>query len=239
MWKKIGAFFLLLVAGFGLLLCLAGVIGVWVFNTPVTDTVTSTLSAANGYVELAGTTTGLASDQVQTIRQQMDSLQSQVVDASAREKIQREIVPVVVRLRNTFVTLRTAAVTLNRSLESANRIPGVDLPTFTDELQAADQVLDQVNSELTATAAELSNGSVDGSKVAAAYASTSDKLASLQAMLDRWTGQVTRVGQALVAAEAAAPRLIDWTSLVLSVLFLLFGAGQVCLIARAIRLFRM
>lgn len=244
MWRKIGASLLLIVAGLGLLLCLIGGIGVWVANQPLTDTVTAALSAANGYLLLAGNGAATASDQVESVRQQIEALQSTVANlppearAKAASQITERIMPPINILRTTIATLRTAAVSLNKSLESANRIPGVNLPTYTDQLQAADQVLDEVSSELAAAAAQLTEVTVDGSRIAASLAATSAKLATVEGMLDGWTQQSTAAGQALVAAEAAAPPLIDWTSLALSLLFLLFGAGQLCLISTALRQLR-
>lgn len=248
MWKKIGASLLLIVAGLGLLLCLAVAIGVWVANTPITDTLTSTLDAANAYAQLAGSATALASDQVEAVRQQLDSVQSPVatmppearadVAAQVTGQVTGVIMPPINAVRTTIAAVSAAAVALNRSIESANRIPGVNLPTFTDELQAADQRMAEVSSELTATAADLADVSVDGSKIAASFTATSDKLATIQAMLDRSTQQIVQAGQALVAAEAAAPPLIDWTSLVLSLVFLLLGAGQICLMATALEKLR-
>lgn len=239
---------LLIVAGLGLLLCLAGGIGVWVVNTPITDALTSTLGAANGYLELADSGTALASDQVEAVRQQLDGVQSKVantppearadVAAQVTEQITGAIMPPINGVRTTIAVVSVALAALNRSLESANRIPGVNVPTFTDELQVADQRMTEISSELTIAAAELTDVSVDGSKIAASFSATSDKLASTQAILDRSTQQITEAGQALLAAQVAAPPLIDWASLALSLLFLLFGAGQLCLITMAIQQLR-
>jgi hypothetical protein len=248
MLRKIGASLLFVVAGLGLLLCLAGSIGVWVANTPVTDTLTATLSAASGYLQLGGSTAALASDQVEAVRQQLEEVQSTVasmppgaradVASQVGERITSHVMPAITLVHKTIAAVSAAAVALNKSLESANRIPGVNVPTYTDELQTADQTLDEIGSELTAAAAELADVSVDGSKIAASFTATSAKLASIQALLDRWTQQIAQADQALAAAEAAAPPLIDWTSVALSLLFLLFGAGQLCLMATAIRQLR-
>lgn len=248
MWRKIGASLLLIVAGLGLLLCLVGGIGVWVANTPVTDTLTSTLSAASGYLQLGGSTAALASDQVEAVRQQLQEVQSTVasmppearadVASQAAEKVTSQVMPAVKLVRKTIAAVSAAAVALNKSLESANRIPGVNVPTFTDQLQTADQTLDEIGSELTTAAAQLADVSVDGSKIATLLTATSDKLTAIQALLDRWTQQIAQADQALAAAEAAAPPLIDWASVALSLLFLLFGAGQLCLMAMAMQQLR-
>jgi hypothetical protein len=248
MWRKIGASLLLVAAGLGLLLCLAGLIGVWWVNPPVTDALTTTIDVASGYVDLAGNTAELAGDQVGAARQELDALAGAVAAmppearaetvAQIREQIQSRIMPPIIALRTTIGVLRAAVVALNQSLEAANRIPGVQLPTFTDELQAADQVIDEVSNEVAGVARELADVSADGSKIAASVAAASAKLASTEVMLDDLTLRVTGIDQAMAGAEAAAPQVIDWISIALSLLFLLFGIGQASLIERAIRWLR-
>ncbi len=248
MWRKIGAGLLLIVGGAGLLVCFVVAVGVWVVNTPVTDTLTATLEAANGYVQLAGSGTAVASDQVEDVRRQLAEVQTTVVEmppearaavaAQVTGQISAVVMPPLNAVRTTVAALSAAAVALNRSLESANRIPGVNLPTLTDELQAADQKVAEVSSEVAATAAGLADISVDGSQIAASFAATGDKLAAIQALLDRSTQQMEQTGQALLAAETAAPPLIDWTSIAVSLLFLLLGAGQICLMATALEWLR-
>lgn len=71
---------------------------------------------------------------------------------------------------STVAALSAAAVALDKSLESANRIPGVDVPTYTEQLQATNQALaGEINDDLTTAAAQLADVSVDGSKAAALW----------------------------------------------------------------------
>ena len=244
MWQKIGACLLLAAAVLGLLVCVICGLGVWVANGPLTDGVTAALVTAGGYVQLTGASLAAASDQVEGTRQQVDALQSTLANlplearAAAAAEIKDKIAPPVNAVRATVAAVSTAAVALNKSLESANRIPGVNLPTFTEQLQAADQALDEITNDLATATAQLADVSVDGSKAAAVLAATSNKLAGVESKLDGLALQSAEVDQALIAAEAATPPLIDWTSVALSLLFLLFGAGQLCLMTTAIQLLR-
>ncbi|MBK8049804.1 MAG: hypothetical protein IPK16_23475 [Anaerolineales bacterium] len=54
MMRKILAVLLVICAGFGLLLCVAGLIGAWVANTPATEATTSLTATVEGYLGLAG-----------------------------------------------------------------------------------------------------------------------------------------------------------------------------------------
>lgn len=244
MGQRIGAVVLLVVAGLGLLICVVCGLGVWVVNQPATAGVTAGLTAADSYVQLAGDSSAAASAQVASTRQQVDEMAVRLADiapearAAAVAEIRNQLAPPVNAVRGSVAAVSTAAVALNNSLESANRIPGVHLPTYTEELQAAGQVLDDINDDLASAAAQLADVSVDGSKAAALLAGTSDKLAGVKGKLDGLTQQSAELSRALIAVEAATPPLIDWTSAILSLLFLLFGAGQLCLMNTAVQLLR-
>lgn len=244
MWVKIGAGLLLAAAGLGLLICVVCGLGVWVANGPITEGVTAALQAAGGYVQLAGTSSAAASGQVEDTRQQVDAIQTSLANlapemrAAAAAEVKDRIAPSVHVVRSTVAALSAAAVALNKSLESANRIPGVDVPTYTEQLQATDQALGEINDDLTTAAAQLADVSVDGSKAAALLAAVSGKLGGIQDRLNGLAQQSVSVAAGLQSAEAAAPPLIDWTSITLSLLFLLFGAGQLCLMTTTVQLLR-
>ena len=202
MLRKTLAVLLVIVAGFGLLLCAGGLIGVWVVNPPVTEGITAALTTTDGYLALADGTTALVSNQVEDVRTQLDALEQRIDGMTAETRaeitgqladtVQRQLGPTISRLRTTLGTLRTGLIALNRSLESANRIPGVHVPTLTDELQAADQRLGEISDSLTALTAAVTDLSVDGSQIKALLASTTDKLAAIEADFDQWARRSPR-----------------------------------------------
>jgi peptidoglycan hydrolase CwlO-like protein len=248
MIRKILAVLVAIIAGLGVILCAGGLIGLWVINTPVTDTITSTAQTAEAYLALASSTTTTARSQIEDIRTQIDAFGTSVknmtpetrteITSKVRDAVQHKFGPTIDALRTTFTTLRTGIIALNRSLESANRIPGVNVPTLTDELQAADQRLGEIQDSLTALTKALADVSVDGSRIEALTAATSDKLAAVEGSLSQWNTKITTVDRSITAAASAAPEVIDWTSILLSLLLILFGAGQVCMIMRAVKSFQ-
>ena len=247
MLRKILAVLLIVVAGFGLLLCAGGLIGAWVVNPPLTEGITAGLTATDGYLALADGTTEVASTQVEDVRTQLDALEQRIdsmtaetraeVTAQIADVVKNQLGPVISAMRTTLAGLRTALIALNRSLESANRIPGVQVPTLPDELQAADQRLTEISENLTALTAAVTDVSVDGSQIEALLASTTDKLAEIEVNFDQWNAQIAALRSALAGVAAATPRAIDLTSVGLSFLFILFGAGQICLILRGVKSF--
>ncbi len=162
---------MVIVAGIGLLLCAGGLVGVWFVDTPVTNAVKSTTEVAKSYLAFASNTTAVTSDQLESLRTQLDALGARVeaIDAGTREAVVAEATTTfqarfgatISTIRTTFAALRTGTIALNQSLESANRIPGVTVPTFSDQLQAADQHLDSIDIRFTEIRTSLSDASID------------------------------------------------------------------------------
>lgn len=248
MLRKILAVLLVIVAGFGLLLCVGGLIGAWVVNPPLTEGITAGLTATDGYLALAGGTTEVAGHQVGDVRTQLDSLEQRIDSMTAEtraevatqiaEAVESQLGPVISATRTTLAGLRAGLIALNRSLESANRIPGVHVPTLTDELQAADQRLAEIGDSLTALTTAVTDVSVDGSQIEALLAATTEQLATIETGFDQWGAQIATLRSTLTNVAAATPPAIDLASVVVSLLFILFGAGQICLILRGVKSFQ-
>jgi ElaB/YqjD/DUF883 family membrane-anchored ribosome-binding protein len=243
MMRKILAALLLVCAGFGLILCVAGLFGAWIANEPATNAMTAAIETVEGYLGLAGATTTTASAQVDSLHTIISGLETRVSGMTAqdraaiagqiRDTVQTQLGPTIKTLRTTLSTVRSGLIALNTSLVAANRIPGVNLPTFTDELQAVDQQLSTVTDNLTALVASVGDVSVDGSKVEALLASTSEQLGATKAALDRTSALIATGSTQIAGVGAAAPGLIDLTSVTVSLLALLFGAGQLSLILKS------
>lgn len=244
MMRKVLYFLLLLVASIGLVLCAGGVIGVWLVNTPATDAVTAAAQTAESYLALADNTTATANSEIESLRVQLETIGTRVegmtpetraaVADEVSNSVQTRFGPTVGALRTTFTTLRAGIIALNQSLESANRIPGVNVPTLTDELQTADQKLEAIGRSLDEIRIAVSDVTIDGSAIQTQIAATTERLASFEGMLSQWRAQIAAAIAAIAATSEAAPGVIDLTSLLLSILLILFGAGQLCLILRSI-----
>lgn len=234
---------LAILALFGLLLCSVGLIGVWVVNTPLTTTVQTTAQATADYLQTSIAALEVTEERLAEVRTQLDEISSQIntmtpetraaLTAQLVDTVQRQIGSGISSVRATVATVRAGAVTLNHSLVAANRIPGVNVPTFTDELQAAEQRLDEVQAQVTTLRAALADASIDGSQLRALVATLSTQLATSESILASFEDQLLALSQVVQSIDAAAPGVIDMSSIVLSLLFVLFGAGQFCLLRRA------
>ncbi|MBK8049805.1 MAG: hypothetical protein IPK16_23480 [Anaerolineales bacterium] len=182
------------------------------------------------------------------IRAQVDALETNVASMTAEDRaaiagrikdtVQSQLGPTIKTLRITLSAVTTSLVALNRSLESANRLPGVSVPTFTDQLQTADQKLGAISESLDSLVTAAADVSVDGSKLESTLALTSDQLADVQTTLSQMTEQLTTGSAQIGAVGNAAPGVIDLTSVVISLLAVLMGAGQLSLIFKGVAMFR-
>lgn len=247
-FKRILAVIVMILAAIGALLCLGGVIGAWAANEPVTNAITSTIDTLDGYVGLASQTTQLASDRIGGLRGEIESVQQTAANVTPEQKaqlaervratVQQRFGPTVTSVRNAATTLSTGVVALNKSLESLNRLPGVTVPTLTDELQAVNERLDAVNSKVDALGATVSDANFDGARLNAAASAAASELQSLETTMNQWQSRLDAARASAANARSAVSSAIDLGSLVVTLLLLLFGAGQISLFAHALDWFR-
>lgn len=156
------------------------------------------------------------------------------VVGEATAAFERRFGPSLTTVRTTLATVRTGIMALNQSLVSANRIPGINVHTLTDELQVVEQRIDALEGKISEIKSALADVNVDGSKVQSLITAASTEVASIEQVVSQWDSQITASAANITRISDAAPRRIDVTSVVLSLLFVLFGAGQVSLLRRSI-----
>ena len=112
------------------------------------------------------------------------------------------------------------------------------MPTLTDELQSANQLLDELQTNLTALTAAIKDVSIDGSQLEVLLSSTTETLQSFEGILARYETQLEALRSRVLSIGAGAPTVIDWGTVILSLLLVLWGAGQICLTGKALLLYR-
>jgi uncharacterized coiled-coil protein SlyX len=239
MLRKILAVLLITVAGLGLLLSVGSLIGVWVAKPPVTEVSVATMHTAESYLALASNMMAATEGQISEMRTQLSGLSARIDAMNAENRVpiaeqvvgtvQSQLAPTVARLRATMSLLHGALVALNQLLISANTIPGVSVPTLSMELQTAN---------LTALADAAATVSFDGNQLKTAIDSTAAQLASLTEVLAQYRAQIITLRASVTSLGEATPGIIDLSSVVLSIFFVVWAAGQVCMIQKALTLFR-
>jgi len=247
--RKVLSAIVMVLSALGLLLCMAGLIGAVALNEPITNIATGALGAMENTLGIASQASELSVQSLGDAQAGVDRVNRAAANATSEDKAQvadsikqavdDRLAPAVTRVRSTLSVFASAVVQFNRTLESVNSIPGVRVPTLTDELQAVGQRIDQVEAAISDVKASVADAaSLDGSRITAATAKASSELQALQSAITQVQSRIQTTSAAIVNAQAGLPGAIDAISLIGSLLFVLYGAGQVFLFLAALHWFK-
>lgn len=246
--RKILAIIVMILAGLGMVLCAAGLIGAWVVNAPAKNAVTGALGAVESYAALANQTLQGVGDNVSEVKAEVEQVNQRLANvtdqdraqlaAAVQQKLDQTIGPKLERANATANAIGQTAVKLNQTLESVNRIPGVAVPTFTDELQAIGARVQDAEAAVAEVRSTVSDANFDGSRAQAATARITSGLNTVQETLTKAQARLASASTAVTAVGARVTGWIDLISIFSSLLFVLFGAGQFFLFKAALNWFR-
>src|SRR3954451_10634042 len=157
--RRCGAALLLVGSALGVVLCLAGLIGVWAVHQPAKEFVGDTLDTLDSYLALANQTVQQVGDRTTRLRTTLDGARQELGERgdAARGALTtrvsaalQEASGALASLRNVIHTVSTTVATLNRTLERLARLPGVVPPTLPDDLQALEQRLSTLGDRVDA-----------------------------------------------------------------------------------------
>jgi hypothetical protein len=228
----------------GIILCLGGLIGAWALNDTATEAATGMIETVNGYLEQAGQMNAQASARIANLTAEIEGIQQAVANTTAEdraqfvERVTTRVEPVISGLRSGYTMLSSGLASLNQTLTTVNRMPGIEVPTLTDELAAIDQRLTTISNTVDALTSTVADVNVDGSRIEAAAATAAGELQSLEDTLAQWQTRIDATVAAAESAQAAVPGVLNWTSLAISLLAILFGGGQASLFFHALAWFR-
>ena len=240
---RAGAWVLLVLGLLGLLLVLAGVIAVWAANGPVTELVVTTLDtvarplqrAEAGLQEVNGTLDSAQAsvDELQgtlaTVGEslQADSLLLRALGSLVSEDLKNSVDKAVAALEN----VRTTAATIESVLQSLDRLPGVTLPDWVEDVGSAIDGLAEVGQRVQETVTALNalrTGAIEQA-VGSVVKKTEDletRLANVETRTRAAEATVSGLLATMEAWQARLPGLIDAVGLVLTLFFLMMGLGQ-------------
>jgi len=249
--KKIVAGAAAVLAVVGIIVCLIIALLSWSFNTPVTDSLVQAVIGAEhllGVVEggLARVDEGLgeALSAVTTVEETVRSVGDTIVETDLAFLVLERTVgdtlfPRVAAAQETAATLAGTIVAFNDTLEAANRMPFVDVPTLTDELQTAAGGLEAARAEVEAMRAEMQ--AIKEEKVSRPVAFVTERTAPIADGLDRALTAVdnTQAGIAdrqarLAALRERLPRLIDLISIAVTLVMAWLVAAQTYVFLRMV-----
>jgi len=236
--RRGGAVLLLLCSALGVALCLGGVVGVWVVHQPAKEVVGDTLDTLDSYLMLANQTVQQVGDRMTRLRTTLDGARRDLVaggDAGRGAITARvtaalqEASAALTTLRNTVQAVSTGVATVNRALGHLARIPGVVPPTLPDDLQALEGSLITIGGHVDTLGVAVSDVSLGLTSLTDRLGAVSDELQGMDDRLDQWTARLATARSTIASAKAAVSTAIDLAAVGLSLLLVVFGAGQVSL----------
>jgi hypothetical protein len=240
-FKKVLVIIVMVIAVIGMAACLAGIIGGWVINTPLTRDAVAMLTGLSGTLGVADSALTDASDGLQSARGLVSQVRG-ITDATGDTLDQSKVAELATvaqgRLTDAVATLQRANRTIvgtvqavNDVITTLNRVPGVNIKpldsaeidkvssTITDISNALGQVVSAIESARSGVADALG-------RLREAVGNLDSRLAGLEAAVAKIQSQVRGAQGAVTALIARVPALIDSLTLAITVLLLWFGFAQ-------------
>jgi len=246
--KKLSAAVLLCLAALGLLICIAGLVGTWIVNIRLSEVVVDTIETFDGYFAGIDETLGRLQSGFSSQHQRVSSIRAELADANLSDGrvlralldriVSDDLNPAAENLIITTVTIADGVLAFNRALVTINKIPGINLPTLSEELEAVKARVDTFQRDLETLRDELSSSEDIKNRLVQTVERMEAGLDQVEAGLSEGKAKITTARDSISSMGVTIHRLIDLGSVALSVLFFVFGAGQVLLLDRAWKWFR-
>jgi hypothetical protein len=239
----------------GIILCSVGIVYSWTLNTPVTERLVTTAESIEnvltvtdrGLTRVGNGITG-ARSAVNTIDGAVRTVGDTIVNTDIafsilEQTVGDELFPRVIEAHETASALAETVVATNTALETANNLPFVSVPTFTEELQQAAGYLENVRTSVNEVRTEIQaiKEEAVGRPVNFITTRTGTMIDNLDAADSRVTSTLVQVNRAQVttaAIKADLPRIIDLISIGATVILLWFIIAQLCLLVHSWRSLR-
>lgn len=241
--RKIGSVVLMVLTVIGFLVALGGCIGAWSYKDDVTTAVTSGLDAAIKVATLGERAMAQSSVAVGQVSAGLSAAQEGLGErvagrqeniANLKAAASERYGPTVNRAVETVSATTDAIVAFNTTLESVNRIPGVTVPTFTAELETAQAQIDALAERVGAIQQTVADVLPDGTPIQDAVGSAAATASSAASALQDYSTRLGSAKEQATSLQSSAPSTINTLVWLLSLLLLLWAAGQVSLFFRAL-----
>jgi hypothetical protein len=247
--RRLAGAVLLLLSAVGIICCVAGIVGTWIFRQQASEkvqTIAARLDVALERVSTANQNVGRvlerARGDVADVRRESADLggggdkggrASRTLRAIIREKAG----PNIDDLGGRLATLSDAAVVVSSLLQSAEELPiQRNLPVDPDELKRRADEAHQLSASLRRVEAALGEGDSDAGRreVAAAASQVDLVLQKCQAAVDSCQSDLDRLRDDLARVRAKTLAWLTYAAIAMTVLLAWVGLGQVCLFGRAL-----
>ncbi len=247
-FKRILAGIVIAVSILGIILCLSGIIGVWVINTPLTESFTGALADVEIVLDFSLDRLTRANTEMAGVQDILSNLEEKVTEAGENltensptltflsNTVGTELKPKIEMTAEVIGTLRETIVSVNSTLENANSIPFVSVPTLPmEQLTAIDQQMQEMVTAVKTlgdTVKDVESGIVDRTTtvIMIPVDKLSKLIAQVQTPVEIFNSTLSQVKTGVVNANARIPNLIDWGSILITLILTWFTLAQASLL---------
>jgi len=246
-FKKILAWFLVVISIAGILVCVTGLVGTWVVKDRVTTrilalltNVQSGLTRVEESLTAAGSQITNANAAVTAIREATTQLGDRVEENTpVLDKItnvlNQDLQPSIKKVQDLVLPIWERILAINNTIEALNTFPGINLPTLTPQMEALnDQVQKAIDTvqQLQANIADFKTGVVKN--VLDPFLAKLDTLSAFLTRIEQdvasYLEQIDLIQAAVTNLQATIPSTINAAAIIISILLISSILGQVSLI---------
>jgi methyl-accepting chemotaxis protein len=226
------------------LVSLGSLIGVWVYNQPLTERALSLVETTSQDLEGAATAIELSRAELISAQAQIDLLQAilETLGLNAQEdlnrladivgKVENTLTPVLDSVAGAISTLRETLLDIRDTIERINELPliNIQLPGIEGIEQGAEQLGNLQNQieEGSGKIEQLSQTTQDTvDSLTTGFAELEDSIGILLGTLDEYGQKIETTQEQLSYLDANLAKWIDWISVTLTVILVWLGISQV------------
>ena len=226
------------------LVSLGSLIGVWVYNQPLTERALSLVETTSQDLEGAATAIKLSRAELISAQAQIDLLQAilETLGLNAQEdlnrladivgKVENTLTPVLDSVAGAISTLRETLLDIRDTIERINELPliNIQLPGIEGIEQGAEQLGNLQNQieEGSGKIEQLSQTTQDTvDSLTTGFAELEDSIGILLGTLDEYGQKIETTQEQLSYLDANLAKWIDWISVALTVILVWLGVSQV------------
>lgn len=242
--KPILGLVLLVLSVIFFLVSLGGLVGIWVYNQPLTERALTLIETTSQDLDGAALAIELSQTELISAQAQLDLLQAilETLGINAEEDLNRlaDIVgrvedtlsPVLDRVSGGIGTLRESLLTIKETLERINELPlvNIEVPGIEEIEQGAEQLQNLQNQieEGGGKIEQLSQTTQDTvDSLSTGFARLESSIISLLETLDEYAEKIESTQDQLVYLEENLPKWIDYSAVILTVILVWLGISQV------------
>jgi len=247
-FKRFLAGFVIFICALGLILCLAGIIGVWSLNTPLTENLTGALDKVEVVLNFSQDRLDRINANMIEVQDLLTNLENTVTEAGERltensptltylsNTIGVDLKPKIETTAEVIGNVRNTIISVNSTIETANSIPFVSVPSLPmEQLIAVDQQLQEmvtIVKSLSDAIKDIEAGIVDrtATVIMVPVERLSELVDQVQTPVETFVTNLAEVKTAVVKTNNRIPTLIDWASVVLTLILIWFTLAQTSLL---------